>query len=318
MLSRRGFLIGAGSLLTAAFVKDAQSFVSRTRRPLLETPPEVAQTLNWYNTGNGLLLTIGAYRAGTAASADMARVLHQRRHRAHHRGRGPPHLGGPLIWPEDYDEPVNERYWYDWFDLEGGPVAKAYRLLDGIDLGPDLGSAREGPHLAFEEGAYPGDNSRWVQASGKLALSLLQARLIDLNLPISIAKGRTRVMTAGAGAEIDAQRPVVWDGSRDECLEWMSAAGGNLIRPLCRNCGATIHRSFTCVSFGDPPPNVRRYGENPHGKDFPDSIAEVERLTGRIAVDVRWRQDVERWIDWAKLWDGESYRDRHFCGRLCA
>ena len=68
-------------------------------------------------------------------------------------------------------------------------VAKAYRLLDDIDLGPDLDSAREGPHLAFEEGAYPGDNSRWVQANGKLALSLLQARLIDLNLPIGIAKG---------------------------------------------------------------------------------------------------------------------------------
>ena len=91
-----------------------------------------------------------------------------------------------------------------------------------------------------------------------------------------------------------------------------------MIRPLCRNCGATIHRRFTYVSFGDPPPHVRRYGENPYGKDFPDSIAEVERLTGRIAVDVRWRQDVERWIDWAKLWDGESYRDRHFCGRHCA
>jgi hypothetical protein len=91
-----------------------------------------------------------------------------------------------------------------------------------------------------------------------------------------------------------------------------------MIRPLCRNCGATIHRSFTCVSFGDPPPYSRYRGENPYGKDFPDSIAEVERLTGRIAVDVRWRQDVERWIDWAKLWDGESYRDRHFCGQGCA
>jgi hypothetical protein len=95
-----------------------------------------------------------------------------------------------LIWPQNYDEPVSARYWYDWFDLEGGPCAKAYRLLEDVDLGPDLGSPREGPHLAFEEGAYPGDNSRWVQASGKLALSLLQARLIDLRLPLQIAEGR--------------------------------------------------------------------------------------------------------------------------------
>lgn len=84
---------------------------------------------------------------------------------------------------------MNGRYWQDYFDLEGGPCAKAYRLLDGLELGPDLQSARQGPHLAFEEGAHPGDDSRWVQANGKLALSLLQARLIDLKLPISIVKG---------------------------------------------------------------------------------------------------------------------------------
>ena len=38
MLSRRGFLIGAGGLLTAAFVKDAQSFVLRNEQPLLVPP----------------------------------------------------------------------------------------------------------------------------------------------------------------------------------------------------------------------------------------------------------------------------------------
>ena len=77
------------------------------------------------------------------------------------------------------------------------------------------------------------------------------------------------------------------------------------------NSGATIHRRFTYVAFCDPPPHVRRYGENPYGKDFPDSITEVERLTGRTTVKMRLRQDVERRIDWVKLWDGESYRDPH-------
>ena len=37
MVSRRGFLIGTGGLLTAAFVKDARSFVHRTE-PLLVPP----------------------------------------------------------------------------------------------------------------------------------------------------------------------------------------------------------------------------------------------------------------------------------------
>jgi hypothetical protein len=55
--------------------------------------------------------------------------------------------------------------------------------------------------------------------------------------------------------------------------------------PLRRNCGATIHRRFTWVLFGDPPSNVHRYG-------------------GCRALD-RHGQALGR-------------RDRHFCGRLCA
>jgi hypothetical protein len=190
MLSRRGFLIGVGGLLTAAFVKDAKAFVSRTRRPLLEAPPEVAQTLHWYNNGNGLLLTLGAYQLDAPEPPTWREFF---------VNEGIPHAtedeayaiwADHMIWPEDYDEPVSDRYWYDWFDLEGSPHAKAYRLLDGLDLGPDLASRREGPQLVFQEGAnHPGDNNRWVEASSKLALSLLQARLIDLRLPIRIVEG---------------------------------------------------------------------------------------------------------------------------------
>ena len=39
--SRRGFLIGAGVVLTTAFVKDARSFIDRTSQPLLATPSQV-------------------------------------------------------------------------------------------------------------------------------------------------------------------------------------------------------------------------------------------------------------------------------------
>ena len=49
--SRRGFLIGAGSLLTSAFVAGARSFIRRTSRPLLAAPTQVAQALDWYSGG---------------------------------------------------------------------------------------------------------------------------------------------------------------------------------------------------------------------------------------------------------------------------
>ena len=45
--SRRGFLIGAGSLLAAAFVKEASAFVRSTGLPLLVTPSEPTYWLFW-------------------------------------------------------------------------------------------------------------------------------------------------------------------------------------------------------------------------------------------------------------------------------
>ena len=60
--SRRGFLIGAGSLLTTAFVSDARSFIRRTSQPLLTSPKKVAQTLYWYDSvEDGYTLTLGEW-----------------------------------------------------------------------------------------------------------------------------------------------------------------------------------------------------------------------------------------------------------------
>ena len=47
MLSRRGFLIGTGGLLTMAFVSDARAFIRRNEAPLLAAPPRTAHTLYW-------------------------------------------------------------------------------------------------------------------------------------------------------------------------------------------------------------------------------------------------------------------------------
>ena len=58
-----------------------------------------------------------------------------------------------FIEPGDFDKPMSVRYWEDWFDIEGGPLARAYHLLQKIDLGPRLGSER-GPLLEFNIGSH--------------------------------------------------------------------------------------------------------------------------------------------------------------------
>jgi hypothetical protein len=88
----------------------------------------------------------------------------------------------------DFDKPMSVRYWEDWYDIEGGPLARAYHLLQKIDLGPERGSER-GPLLEFNNGSHPGDSTHYVNAKDMLSLSLLQARLIDLGMPIKIVEG---------------------------------------------------------------------------------------------------------------------------------
>src|SRR4051794_5026836 len=60
--SRRGFLIGVGAVLTAALVKDAQSFIDRTNQPLLVPTPQVAETMYWHEIPDeGYQLTLGPW-----------------------------------------------------------------------------------------------------------------------------------------------------------------------------------------------------------------------------------------------------------------
>ena len=78
--------------------------------------------------------------------------------------------------------------WEDWFDIKGGPLAKAYHLLQKLNLGPSRDTGR-GPLLEFNVGRHPGDSTHYVNATDLPSLSLLQARLLDLKLPIKIMKG---------------------------------------------------------------------------------------------------------------------------------
>ena len=93
------------------------------------------------------------------------------------------------IEPGDFDKPVQRRYWEDWFDITGGPLARAYHLLQRIDLGPERDFRARTASSSSTWGRHPGDSTHYVNAKDKLSLSLLQARLIDLKLPIKIVEG---------------------------------------------------------------------------------------------------------------------------------
>jgi hypothetical protein len=185
--SRRGFLIGAGSLLTAAFVADARSFIHRNSQPLLTSPSQVVETMYWHEIPDeGYQLTLGPWSVAPPPPTWRKFFVSE----------GIPHrtdseiekiCSSHFIEPGDFDKPMSVRYWEDWFEIQGGPLARAYHLLQKIDLGPERGSER-GPLLEFNIGSHPGDSTHFVNAKDMLSLSLLQARLIDLGMPIKVVE----------------------------------------------------------------------------------------------------------------------------------
>ena len=85
-----------------------------------------------------------------------------------------------------------------WTALDGrtdgttwtGPQAKAHHLLKDLDLGQAGSALRQAGQIMFEEfGGSPANSFTWVELRDDLTVSLLQARLIELNLPINVAVG---------------------------------------------------------------------------------------------------------------------------------
>ena len=91
------------------------------------------------------------------------------------------------LHPSQLGDTMNRRAFEDFWDRVEGPLPQAYRLLKKLDLGPDFArSGRQAGSIDFIEGGHPGDDSLWVEIPDELSLSLLQARLIEMKLPIKV------------------------------------------------------------------------------------------------------------------------------------
>jgi hypothetical protein len=94
------------------------------------------------------------------------------------------------LTPEDLDKPFDGFGWEDMWDNFTGPQAKAHHLLKKLDLGSADSKLRQAGQVIFEAfGGAPGFSYHWVELKDDLTVSLLQARLIELNMPINVVVG---------------------------------------------------------------------------------------------------------------------------------
>jgi hypothetical protein len=86
----------------------------------------------------------------------------------------------------DLDGPADEFILAETWYYRDSPSARAYRLLEDLDLGSTLEGQDAVGGLRFIDGLHPGNDYFGVLADDEISISLLQKRLNDLNTGIHI------------------------------------------------------------------------------------------------------------------------------------
>lgn len=163
-IQRRAFLAGLTSLFGVASAGDLRSLVQDRGRPLLLPVRDAVQSIHVYGTDVNDPVALAA------------------------------EIGWRGIDPDDLDEPLCDVCWPMAYDLTWTPPARAYRLLERLNIGASVMGRGKIGRLEFHEGDnHPGSNDLWVDAVDNLSVSCLQARLIELKQPIAIVMEVERV-----------------------------------------------------------------------------------------------------------------------------
>ena len=188
MLSRRGFLLSSAGVITSVFLHRLYAHIERHQAPLLLDPPNIANTLYVSKDDQGLIalgspivtvprqptltwLQFAAFRGCVTTDPTQLNEF----------------LDAWYIEPDDLSKPMDGGAFEDTWTLQIGPAAKAFALLSKLDLGPEFRrSSKQAGSIELIEGGHPGDNSVWAEVHDPLSISLLQARLIELKLPLKV------------------------------------------------------------------------------------------------------------------------------------
>ena len=195
-MDRRSFLINTsrtlGAALTYSFMSKVEAFVGHENIPLLLAPSHTETILYAINDDyGGYQLYLGKHPLDDQVPDVKWRELF-----LDHWGWS--EKEGITYLQENYQinkseartmlaDDAPEDSIHDWFYLSQSANAKAFFYLSSLDLGPEFGGGPDAAgEIKFVEGYCPGNDTRMVEVPENISLSLLQARLIDLQENIKI------------------------------------------------------------------------------------------------------------------------------------
>jgi len=196
MISRRSFLLGLGSLVTTAFAARAKAHALAEGVPLLLDPGHTEKTLHLFGVPdftegeltNRWQVSLGPWQQDPPPAPTWREYLRRQGHRLDTLKELAQACRQASLPIEDLDEFLPDQSWWSAWEYSESPQAKAYMLLK--ELGLDCALTQPGPkagRITFVEwGYHPGSSERFVELHDDLSVSLLQARLIERNLPIRL------------------------------------------------------------------------------------------------------------------------------------
>ncbi|RLC56446.1 MAG: hypothetical protein DRI30_05825 [Chloroflexi bacterium] len=180
-ISRRQFILGTGAgLILPSYYDKIFAYFENTGEALLDVPRNAEiELIADFDLGSEYELNLGAPHQ---EPPEMTVREYARRYFAGEEN---------YLYLREEDDVDFERkmdFWevIDTWARTDSPNARAYRLLENLDLGPDLCGENAVGRIDFIDGDRPGSDYLGAHAPGQLDLALLQKRLNDLDTGIRI------------------------------------------------------------------------------------------------------------------------------------
>ena len=171
-LTRRSFLLGAGTIITASFVKEVATAVADTRSPLLIKPAEAAKAIYYEPVEDHWRLHLGQPAFKIPKPQLLIDNLRWHGHLLDTQEQIDALCDDEGWTEEELFRPMDGYSWEDQWEHNLSPEAQAYTFLQKHDLFPAGGKGRRKGQVIFESFPNPMSSARWVEVHDPLSLSL--------------------------------------------------------------------------------------------------------------------------------------------------
>ncbi|MFZ4605740.1 MAG: hypothetical protein ACOYM5_05735 [Caulobacter sp.] len=166
---------------------EAKTFIADTKSPLLIAPAQANQDLfvEWYE---GVAhLHLGKPQYETPPAPLWIDHLRSRGYKLDTAAEiEAVSQGSEFGGMTDLFQPLDDFGWEDLWEYRESPQAKAYHFLQDPKILPTLKGFERAGNISFESRPNPMSSAHWVEVHDHLSLSLLQARLNELDLGVAV------------------------------------------------------------------------------------------------------------------------------------